>query len=270
MSSADYLLSDSASELERLRLQARVWEAETEAWLDHMGPMTGWRCLDLGCGAMGILAPLARRVGLRGRVLGVDIDPVQLRGARAFVAENALANVEILEADAFASPLPTEALDLTHVRFLFAPVGRDARLMNELWRLTKPGGIIAIQEPDSAAWRCYPPSETWDRLKAAIQEAFLRGGGDFDAGRRTLTMLRDRGAENVQMRAAVIALAPSHPYHRLPIQFATSLKNRILDGGLMSRSELDAAISECEKLAADPRTTGVTFVVTQVWGRKPL
>jgi len=30
MSSADYLLSDSASELKRLRLQARVWEAETE------------------------------------------------------------------------------------------------------------------------------------------------------------------------------------------------------------------------------------------------
>ena len=25
--------------------------------------------------------------------------------------------------------------------------------MNELWRLTKPGGIIAIQEPESAAWR---------------------------------------------------------------------------------------------------------------------
>src|SRR5215831_19734629 len=36
----------------------------------------------------------------RGRVLGVDIDSVQLGGARAFVAENALANVEILEADA--------------------------------------------------------------------------------------------------------------------------------------------------------------------------
>jgi len=184
-------------------------------------------------------------------------------------AENALANVEILEADAFASPLPAD-LDLTHVRFLFAPVGRDGQLMNELWRLTKPGGIIAIQEPESAAWRCCPPSETWDRLKTAIQEAFRRGGGDFDAGRRTLMMLRDRGAENVQMRAAVVALAPSHPYLRLPIQFATSLRNRILDGRVMSRSELDAAIGECEKLAADPRTTGVTFVVTQVWGRKPL
>jgi len=270
MSQRDYLLSDSSSELERLRLQARVWEPETEAWLDRLGSIVGWHCLDLGCGAMGILGPLARRVGASGRVVGVDMDPMQLRGARAFVSEDALANVEILEADAYASPLPAGSFDLTHVRFLFAPVGRDAQLIDELWRLTKPGGIIAIQEPDTAAWRCYPPSDAWDRLKAAIFDAFRRGGGDIDAGRRTHMMLRERGAEDLQMRAAVVALTPGHPYLRLPIQFATSLRNRILDGGLMSAIELDAAIAECEKVARDPQTTGVTFVVTQVWGRKPL
>jgi len=200
----------------------------------------------------------------------VDIDSVQLGGARAFVADKKLAIVEIVEADAYASPFPDGSFDLTHVRFPFAPVGRDAQLMNELWRLTKPGGIIAIQEPDAAAWGCYPPSDAWNRLKTAILEAFRRGGGDFNAGRRTHAMLQERGTEDVRMRAAVVALAPSHPYLRLPIQFATSLRNRILDAGLMSRSEPDAAIAECEKLAAAPRTTGVTFVVTQVWGRKPL
>ena len=199
MSQRDYLLSDSASELERLRLQARVWKPEIEAWLDRLGPIEGWHCLDLGCGAMGILGPLSRRAGPSGRIVGVDIDPMQLRGARAFVAETPLANVEIIEADAYASPLPAGSFELTHVRFLFAPVGRDAQLVNELWRLTKPGGIIAIQEPDSAAWRCYPPSDAWDRLKAAILETFRRGGGDFDAGRRTYMMLRDRGAEDLRI-----------------------------------------------------------------------
>src|SRR6516162_9031966 len=136
--------------------------------------------------------------------------------------------------------------------------------MNELWRLTKPGGIIAIQEPDAAAWRCYPPSEAWDRLKSAILEAFRQGGGDFDAGRRTHMMMQDQGAEDLQMRATVVALAPGHPYLRLPVQFATSLKKRILDGGLMGRSELDDAIAECERVASNPQTTGTTFVVMQL------
>jgi SAM-dependent methyltransferase len=269
MSSVDYLLSDSASELERLRLQARIWEPETEAWLDHFGPMTGWRCLDLGCGAMGILGPLARRVGPSGQVIGVDVDPVQLRGARAFVADNKLANVEIVEADAYASSLTDNSFDLAHVRFLFAPVGRDVQLMNELWRLTKPSGIIAIQEPDAAAWGRYPPSDAWDRLKAVILEAFRRGGGDFNAGRRTHAMLQERGAEDIHIRAAVVALAPGHPYLRLPVQFATSLRNRILDSGLMGRPELDEAIAECERVASNPQTIGTSFVVMQLRGRRP-
>src|SRR5919202_4893236 len=172
----DYLLSDAASELERLRLQARVWEPEAEAWLDLLGPMADWRCVDLGYGAMGILGPLARRVGPSGRVVGVDRDPLQLRGARDFVAGEGLADVEIVEADAYdcGAVLPDGAFDLVHVRFLFAPAGRDARLLDEMWRLARPGGIVAIQEPDAAAWACYPPSDAWDRLKGAVLEAFRR------------------------------------------------------------------------------------------------
>jgi SAM-dependent methyltransferase len=267
----DYLLSDAASELERLRLQARVWEPEAEAWLDLIGPIAGWRCLDLGCGAMGILGPLARRVGSGGRVIGVDRDPLQLRGARDFVAGEGFANVEVLEADAYdcASKLPDGTFDLVHTRFLFAPVGRDAKLLDEMWRLTRPGGTIAIQEPASAAWACYPPSEEWDRLKSAILEAFRRGGGDFDAGRRTFGMLRDRGAGEVRIRAAVVALPPGHPYLRLPVQFANSLRPRILEGSIMDATMLDETIAGCERVAADPRTVGLSFVVTQVWGRKP-
>jgi SAM-dependent methyltransferase len=183
---------------------------------------------------------------------------VQLRRARAFVADNNLANVEILEADAYASPLPDSSFDLAHVRFLFAPVGRDAQLMSELWRLTKPGGIIAVQEPDAAAWGCYPRSDAWDRLKTTILEAFRRGGGDFNAGRRTYAILQERGAEDVRIRAAIVALAPGHPYLRLPVQFATSLKNRILVGELVGKSEVtiprqSRGLSGCEPLKAADR-----------------
>jgi hypothetical protein len=57
--------------------------------------------------------------------------------------------------------------------------------------------------------RCYPPSDARDRLKTAILEAFRRRGGDSDAVRRTYMMLRDRGAEGLRIRAAVVALAPA-------------------------------------------------------------
>jgi SAM-dependent methyltransferase len=267
----DYLLSDTVSELEQLRLQARLGELEAETWLGLLGPMAGWRCLDLGCGTLGLLGPLARRVGPGGRVVGVDRDPLQLRDARDFVAGEGLANVEILEADAHdcGTALPDGAFDLVHTRFLFAPAGRNARLLDEMWRLARPGGIIAIQEPDAACWAGYLPSGGWDRLKAAILEALRRGGGDFDYGQRTFGMLRDRSAEDVEIGTRLVALPPGHPYLRLPVQFASSLRDRILEGAIIGAAELDALIAEYERTAADPATARLSLVVTQVWGRKP-
>ncbi len=265
----NYLLAGGAAELERLQLQARVWEPDAEAMLDRIGLQPGWHCLDLGCGALGIVEPLSRRVGANGRVLGVDIDPKLLTAARAFVQEAGLTNVEILEHDAYNTTLPRASFDFVHVRFLFAPVGRDDQLLREMLALTRPGGIVAIQEPDANSWNCFPLNPAWERLKDAILTAFTRGGGDFNAGQRTYGMLRQAGLEDVQLRAAVLALQNGHPYMRLPIQFATSLRQRIIDAGLLSEADLDETIAACEQIAQDPEAFVLTFVVTQVWGCKP-
>ncbi len=267
---SNYLLVGGSAELERLRLQARVWEPEAEAMLDRIGLQTGWNCIDLGCGAMGILGPLSRRAGPQGHVVGVDTDAKQLAAARDFIQENKLTNVEILELDAYRTNLLRESFDFTHVRFVFAPAGRDAELLREMLALTRPGGVVAIQEPDATSWNCYPAHPAWGRLKGAIHTAFVHGGGDFSAGQRTFGMLRRARLEDVQIRAAVLAFQDQHPYKRLLIQFATSLRKRILDGGILSESELDKTIAECEQIAGDPETIVVSLVLTQVWGRKPL
>jgi SAM-dependent methyltransferase len=262
----NYLLAGGSAELERLRLQARVWEPEAEAMLGRIGVESGWNCIDLGCGGMGILGPLSRAAP-HGRVVGLDSDAKQLAAAREYVEHNRLANVEILEGDAYRSALPRQSFDLTHVRFVFAPAGRDAELLAEMLHLTRPGGVIAIQEPDATPWSCYPSHSAWDRLKDAILSAFRLGGGDFNAGQRSFAMLRGAGLRDVQIRAAAVALSDTHPYKRLPVQFATSLRDRIVDNGILSVDELDNAIAECEQIAADPATVVMSFIVTQVWGR---
>jgi SAM-dependent methyltransferase len=267
--SENYLLAGGTAELERLQLQARVWEPEAEVMLDHISLEAGWQCLDLGCGAMGILGPLSRRVGPTGQVVGVDLDAMQLAAARAFIQEAGLHNVEIVEQDAYHTAFPRESFDLVHARFVFAPVGRDEELLREMVALTKPGGVVAIQEPDATCWNCFPQHEAWDRLKGAILAAFKQGGGDFDAGQRTYGMLRQAGLEEVRIRAAVVALHNGHPYMRLPIQFATSLRRRILDAGLLTEVELDEALATCEEIAKNPETFVMSFIVTQVWGHKP-
>ncbi len=264
-----YLLQDSAAELERLRLQARAWEPESDRFLDAIGVRPGWRCIDLGCGAMGVLGGLARRAGPTGEVVGVELDEVQLRGARAYVEVEGLPAVRLLRADAYDTGLPAHAFDLVHVRFLFAPVGRDEALLREMLRLVRPGGTVAIQEPDSSCWATWPRADAWETLKRFILEAFGRGGGDFDAGRRTFAMLTAAGLTDVRIRAAVLGLDANAPYARLPLQFARSLRARIVEAGLATESELDDVVAECAAVLDQPGRSVLSFAVTQVWGRAP-
>jgi hypothetical protein len=42
-----------------------------------------------------------------------------------------------------------------------------------------------------------------------------------------------------------------------------------LEWGLITASELDHLLQECERIARDPETFLTSFVVMQVWGRKP-
>jgi len=265
---SSYLLAEGTAELERLGLQARVWEPAAEAMFDQVGIQPGWICADLGCGGMGVLGALSRRVGIHGRVIGVENNAEQLVAARDYIREKQLHNVEIVEQDAYRTSLPRGSFDLTHVRFVFAPVGQDEALLHEMLDLTCPGGVVAIEEPDASSWNCYPAGSGWVQVRDAILAAFAAAGGDFSVGTRTFAMLRRAGLEDVQIRAAVLALPAPHPYRRMPIQLATSLRRRILDAGILSERALDEALAECEQIAGDPDTTVMSFILTQVWGRK--
>lgn len=98
--------------------------------------------------------------------------------------------------------------------------------------------------------------------------AFRAGSGDFDAGCRTFGMLQAAGAQEISQRNAVLAATGQHPYKRLPLQLAGSLRKRILDGGLLSDEQLETCLSDVAAVADDPASVMTTFIVTQVAGRK--
>jgi FAD/FMN-containing dehydrogenase len=71
---AVYALGHTPEEYERLRMQARVWEATTGRLLDQVGLGPGASCLDAGCGPGETMRAMAERAGPTGRVLGIDAD----------------------------------------------------------------------------------------------------------------------------------------------------------------------------------------------------
>ncbi len=121
----------------------------TEAALDSAAPRPGERAVDVGCGCGATVLALARRVGLGGEVLGLDVSERLVGRARERIAEAGLAAQARVElADAALRPFVPEAgllFSRFGVMFFADPVAAFANLRRAL---RPDGGRMAF-----VAWR---------------------------------------------------------------------------------------------------------------------
>jgi len=106
----------------------------------------GSTVLDLGGGA-GIDTLIgARRVGSKGRVIGVDFSDAMLARARQAAAEDGVDNVEFYQADAENLPVEDDLIDVALVNGIFnLNPARDA-IFHELARVVRQGGTVYAAE----------------------------------------------------------------------------------------------------------------------------
>lgn len=256
------------AEIERLQLQAQVWQSETEIMLDSIGVQPGWSCIDIGCGPAGILEPLSRRVGPSGRVVGIEPDECLLAAAATLVGEKELSNVELLRGDARDAKLSGETFDLVHERFVLPHLKSPETLLRDMLALARSRGFIGVQELDLRSMAFCPPSPKWPRLKQIIEMMFALDG-DVNVGRRVHIMLRGAGLNSLTIRAVVQAFENNHPYARWPIAGINAMRKEITTAGIASASELNDLLTDFEQRVSDPDTYQISFTLVQVCGQKP-
>src|SRR5262245_24954934 len=161
---AVYALGSNPAESARLRRQSDELRPYSAELLDRVGLQPGQTAIDLGCGPCGILQLLSERVSPGGRVVGADADPTHVTMATQFADEQGLRNVEIIEADAGHTGLPSRSFDLVHSRTLLVTIPEPATAVAEMVRLARPGGWVASLEPDTEHGLCYPGAS---RLRTA-------------------------------------------------------------------------------------------------------
>jgi ubiquinone/menaquinone biosynthesis C-methylase UbiE len=252
----------------RLRLQARVWEHEAEEMLNYIDVKPGWFCVDLGCGAMGLLAPLSRRVGENGQVFGVDFDPLLLDSAKDYIKVEKLSNVILMQRDIAISGMPTNYFDLVHTRFVLTLTNNPEPIVSEMYNLIKPDGIAAIQEPDHNSLNYYPCNPSWPRLKEILNSA-ISLHGDPNVGQKVYGFMLGAGFTNINVRAATMSLRNKHPYMYMPINAVNTLRETIIDNKISTQMELDDLLGDLTQTIEKPETLYITFTTIQVWGSKP-
>jgi len=261
--SGHYPIEHRAGEIERLLTQSQAMVPTTLVMLERIRPMQGWACLDIGCGPGGITDLLSARVGPSGRVIGLDRDAGFLEHAR----KSAAANTEFRQGDAYNADLPAGSFDLVHMRFVASTAGDPERLLKEAMRLARPGGIVALQEPDASTLRCYPPHPAWDRLKAALLGAFKGVGADLELAQRLYHFVHQAGLSDVQYRTALLGVRSMDPMVDYLPSTVESLRGTIVKLGLLGEGEFEAVLADCRAHLAKPGTSFTMYTVAQVWGR---
>ncbi len=263
-----YPLGTSEAELRHLVEQAATYTEETDALFDLVGIAPGTAAIDVGCGVLGVLHVLAGRVGAGGRVVGLDREPAMVQAARRLAAERGL-QVEVLQGDAVATGLPDDGFDVVHARSVLLNVSTPERVLAEMVRIARPGGVVVVQEPDSASWNCDPPHEAFDVLHHAVRDAYRRTGKDLDIGRRSGRLLREAGLEDVDVRATIRVTRQGEYFQSFLLTIADLVRDEILAGGGLTAEALDARSGALRAHLDTSGTVTLQPVMWQAWGRKP-
>jgi ubiquinone/menaquinone biosynthesis C-methylase UbiE len=263
--SSRYLLGDSPAEIGHLVEQAAVYGPEANELFDLIGVEPGIAVIDVGCGVMGVLHLLAERIGANGRVVGLDREPRILEAGRALAQQRAL-DLEFIQADATASGLPHGAFDLVHARTLLLNVSNPQEILAEMIRIARPGGIVAIQEPDASAWACDPPHPAFDIFRTEIINAYRRTGKDFNIGRRTARMLQDMGLQGVRVRATARVTRVGDFYQTFVLTIAGLVRDVVIAGARITNDEFDSYSTSLRAHLDTPGTLTCQPLIWQAWG----
>jgi len=102
--------------------------------------------LDIGCGGGIDTVLAARRTGPDGRVIALDFLPEMLDRTRAVAAAAGLTNVEPLEGEMEAIPLPDDSVDLVISNGVINLSARKARVLAECARVLRSGARLCVSD----------------------------------------------------------------------------------------------------------------------------
>jgi ubiquinone/menaquinone biosynthesis C-methylase UbiE len=249
-----------------MEVVARVCWPTTLLLLQRAGIQEGMNCLDLGCGAGEGTFEIARLVGPKGRVLGMDMDSIKIGLARERATKEVVSNVEFRQANVFDWD-DESVYDLIFVRFLLTHLPKCERMVPKLLRALRPGGILTVEDVDFEGYVSYPPNSAHDRYVSLYREVVRRRGGDADIGPKLLAMLAGAGLQQVGLNI-IYPEDKEGSMKEISVLTMIGISEAVLAEKLIDESELRTLISEIERYTQDQLSIVSGPRVFQVWGHR--
>jgi ubiquinone/menaquinone biosynthesis C-methylase UbiE len=217
-------------ELKRLAAQDKMITTGMGGVLpEQPDPAIFQRVLDVGCGTGGWLIEAAKAYPSMSLLIGVDRSGRLLQYARAQAeAQQVGDRVEFHSMDALRMlEFPLDYFDLVNMRFgmSFLRTWDWPKLLAECQRVTRPGGVVRVTEPEMVAQSTSPAHLRFQQLN--VRAAHQAGHAFAPDGRGVLDgipgLLRQHGLQEVQSRVYALEFRSGTPEGQLFIEDATRI-----------------------------------------------
>lgn len=242
--------------------QASVLRAHSWRTVENSAPhlvahlLTGASILDVGCGPGTITTDLADRVK-PGEVIGIDAAEAVISRATALLTDGTTPNCRFAVGDVYALDFPDNRFDIVHAHQVLQHLKDPVAALAEMYRVTRPGGIIAVRDVDYGGMVWWPPDPMltrWNELYHAICEA---DAVFADGGRHLLSWLQTLEGIDIEMSSSTWTFATPEMRARWGIVWADRVRDshyasEAIRHGLSDPVELNAIAVAWLRWVDDP------------------
>ncbi|GAM26826.1 hypothetical protein SAMD00019534_100010, partial [Acytostelium subglobosum LB1] len=166
-----------------------------------LGLCNGDKVLDVGCGYGKDLKGYHYRVGCKGEVVGIDNSTSMINHAkRQYESDESYSNIKLMVASADDIPFPASYFDVSRTERVMQHVPDPAKMLDEMIRVTKNGGLVSVTDTDWDSSRLYVP----ERLRSVRDRIFsARFNANPGMGSELFSMMNPR-LERVKVRGIVL------------------------------------------------------------------
>jgi len=270
---SSYIHGSKPEEQSRLSL---LNELINERCIQLMDLEGGEKIIDMGSGLGQFTLAMARRIGMKGKCLGIERDNHQLETANKNLAKQGeITWVEFRQGDAENMPLSHQewnSFDVGHARFVLEHLSKPEIALRQLVKAVRPGGRVVLEDDDHVGLLLYPEPPGFSTLWTAYMRSYDRLGNDPYIGRRLVSLMYDCGLRKIRNDVVFFGDCAGsttfQSYVTNLIGVIETARNIMTEGNLISKLVLDESMKHLREWAQLP-TAALWYQIYWAVGFKP-